>query len=193
MAAGGGTGRGPGIPTNGSPFSARGAPEVKTLGMDAADAGKEPSGKGFCAVVSSNTMGFFGPSSMDGESGPIRSDCSSQPNCSVPGARRPDIDAIEGKTGLGVSVPPPSAVPVPDFSALVPAKLCSKGLGSMSSFEHACRYRMGLPPFTGATIGLSAFSSSADVAMMNGTEFVGEGGKSGAFPDPAIVESTLGQ
>lgn len=74
--------------------------------------------------------------------------------------------------GFGVSTLTESD-PFPD----IPEKLCSNGLGSRSSFELACKKRMGLPPLTGAT-AFSGFSSSADVAMINGTELDGEGGKS---------------
>jgi hypothetical protein len=75
---------------------------------------------------------------MDGERGPIRRDCASQPR-SVPGAKRPDMAAIGGRTGLGVSNPVPVLGPTESaFSEPAPpAKLCSNGLGSMSSFEHA--------------------------------------------------------
>lgn len=37
---------------------------------------------------------------------------------------------------------------------------------------------MGLPPLVGPAIGFWILSSSAEVATMKGTEFVGEGGKS---------------
>lgn len=144
----------------------------KTVDRDAEEVGKEPTGTGFCDDGLSKTMGFCGPSSMDGESGPMRRDWASHPYCSLLGARRPDIEAIGGRTGLGVSTLTASD-PFPD----IPEKLCSNGLGSRSNFELACKYRMGLPPLTGAA-AFSGFSSSAAVAMINGTEFDGEGGRS---------------
>ena len=47
---------------------------------------------------------------------------------------------------------------------------------------------MGLSPLTG---GFSVLSSSADVAMMNGTELVGEGGKSNSWYGHVMVLSAI--
>ncbi len=75
---------------------------------------------------------------MDGERGPIRSDWASQLNWSLLGANRPDMAAMGGKIGLGVSTAGSVAEGgAPGLSELRPEKLCSNGLGSMSSFEHA--------------------------------------------------------
>jgi hypothetical protein len=84
--------------------------------------------------------------------------------------------SIGGKTGLGVSTVDSAFPLLLVLDADLPAKLCSNGLGSMSNFEHPCKNRMGLVPLIGA--GFSDFSSSADVAMIYGTELEGEGGKS---------------
>lgn len=76
--------------------------------------------------------------------------------------------AMGGKMGLAVSPLPPADDPtlpaVPD-----PEKLCSKGLGSMSSFEHAAKNPIDPSPSIGAEASLSDLSSSAEVVMMSGT------------------------
>jgi hypothetical protein len=78
------------------------------------------------------------------------------------------MEALGGKTGLAVSPVPPDDDPtlpaVPD-----PEKLCSNGLGSMSSFEHAARKFIGPSPSIGAEASLSDLSSSAAVVMISGT------------------------
>lgn len=61
------------MPTNGNPVSANGAPDEKIVEMGAAVAGNDPTGMGL-VLAFSNMTGSCGPSSMDGDRGPMRSD-----------------------------------------------------------------------------------------------------------------------
>jgi hypothetical protein len=96
------------------------------------------------------------------------------------------MDSIGGKVGLGASGAG-AELPEggPDFPGVKSEKLCSKGLGSMSSLETGCIYFIELSLLVRAR---TALSSSAAVVTIRGTVLLGAVGRSMLLPGPRSVE-----
>lgn len=120
----------------------------------------EPKGSGVVPVRPSNIIDSCGPVKIEGDNGPVRSDCKLQPYCSslalIP-ADGLSSCATGGKLGFGLFVP------VLSERGLAPEKLCSNGFGSKSCFEQAAKNLVGVCSTTSSFEGsLLAFLTGED-------------------------------
>jgi hypothetical protein len=140
----------------------------------------EPKGSGVVPVRPSKIIDSCGPANIEGDNGPLRSDCKLQPYCSslalIP-ADGLSSCATGGKLGFGLLVPLSER-------GLAPEKLCSNGFGSKSCFEQAAKNLVGVCSTTG---GGSSLPGSLEAFLIGEDVLESDVDVSGDLPAERII------